>query len=489
VADFTWAASGPIITKCLADHGATVVRLESTMHREVRLPGRFAILSETPLGTAKPAQAVGHDRHIVESVNRGAPGVTPRRPAHPLVESGSVFAGIKVADFTWAASGPIITKCLADHGATVVRLESTMHPDSIRMGGPFKDGIPGPNRSGFFADFNTSKKSIVVDLNTSEGRQIARRLVDWADVLTESYTPGVMAKFGLDYETLRKDRPDLVMFSTCIQGQTGRYARYAGYGGQGAALAGLHYVTGWPDLDPAGPKGAYTDSIAPRFGIAALVAALAYRDRTGRGQHIDLSQIEVALQFMAPELLDYQAHGEVAGPMGNRSVAHAPHGAYPCRGDDRWVAIGVKTHEQFLDLANVIDEPAWLEDSSLRSLERRRERQDELDHRIAAWTSRLEPGEAMHLLQRAGVPAGAVQRPSDLLVDPQLAHRGHFWSLDHPELGHCLYNGSSFQLSRTPAWPRSSAPLLGHHTREVLTDYLGYSDADVDDFAYSQILQ
>ena len=450
--------------------------------KTVQLPGRFAVFSETPVGTARVAES---------DATRNKPRVSGLRSrAHqqdPL--PGEVFAGLKVADFTWAAAGPIITKSLADHGATVIRVESTTHPDSVRFGGPFKDGIPGLNRSGFFADFNTSKKSIALDMSTKLGRQIARRLVAWADVVAESYTPGVMARFGLDYETLRTGQPDLVMLSTCMQGQYGPYHKYAGYGGQGAAIAGLHYVTGWPDTIPAGPKGAYTDSITPRFGTAALAAALGYRDRTGRGQHIDLSQIECSLQFLAPEFLDYQVHGRIASPMGNRSTVHAPHGVYPCLGSDRWIAIAVEQYDQFCALAEVVDSPVWLRMEDLQTVSGRRSRQDELDAKISEWTAGQDCFDAMHVLQRAGVPAGAVQRPSDLLVDPQLDYRGHFWTLDHPELGECLYNGPSFQLSQTPAVLRSSAPLLGQDTRRVLHELLGYSHAEIDEFAYAQALQ
>jgi crotonobetainyl-CoA:carnitine CoA-transferase CaiB-like acyl-CoA transferase len=450
--------------------------------KNVRVPGRFAVMSGTPFGAERAVESESASRNLWTS---------PRRHRDDEIDDETlhqVFAGVKVADFTWAAAGPIITKCLADHGATVIRVESTTHPDSIRLGGPFKDGIPGLNRSGFFADFNTSKNSIALDMSTNLGRQIARRLVGWSDVVAESYTPGVMARFGLDYPTIRDEQPDLVMLSTCMQGQSGPYREYAGYGGQGAAIAGLHYVTGWPDSVPAGPKGAYTDSITPRFGIAALVAALGHRDRTGIGQHIDLSQIEASLQLLAPEILEYQLNGRVASPMGNRSIVHAPHGVYPCLGTDRWVAIAIERYEQFFSLAEVVGSPAWTNQDDLRTPSGRRARQDELDFTISKWTASRDCFAAMHVLQRAGIPAGAVQRPSDLLVDPQLKFNGHFWPLDHAELGTCLYNGPSFRLSRTPAVLRSSAPLLGQDTRWVLNELLDFSHAEIDDFAYAQVL-
>jgi crotonobetainyl-CoA:carnitine CoA-transferase CaiB-like acyl-CoA transferase len=451
--------------------------------RSIRIPGRFAVMSRTPLDVGGAAQAVTKSANRVQ-VNDRLPRPTEAMTGGPT----SVFSGIKVADFAWAAAGPIITKNLADHGATVIRVESTSHPDSVRLGGPFKDGIPGVNRSGFFADFNTSKKSIVLDMKSAQGRAIARRLVDWSDVVTESYTPGVMKRFGLSYGQLAEDRSDLVMLSTCMQGQDGPYANYAGYGGQGAALAGLHYVTGWPDLDPAGPKGAYTDAITPRFGIAAIAAALAYRRRTGQGQYIDLSQIEASLQFLAPEMVEYQLSGQVAGPMGNRSSVHSPHGAFPCLGDDAFVAIAVETDDQWHELATLIDEP-WSSEERYRTVAGRLTHVEDLERGLREWTSGQDPYSVMYLLQRSAIPCGVVQRPSALFTDPQLAHRGHFWELEHAELGRLLYNGTSFRLSETPAYPRSAAPLLGEHTREVLTTLLGYSDAEVDRFGYEQVLQ
>jgi crotonobetainyl-CoA:carnitine CoA-transferase CaiB-like acyl-CoA transferase len=452
----------------------------------VQVPARFAVLSETPMRAAAPP--VSSPAEALTTPVRARPRTQASAESRVAGEKPSVFSGLKVVDFTWAAAGPIITKSLADHGATVIRVESTLHPDSVRLGGPFKDGIPGVNRSGFFADFNTSKKSIAIDLKSERGRAIAHELADWADVVTESYTPGVMSRHGLAYEDLRKTNPGLVMLSTCMQGQTGPHAHYAGYGGQGAALAGFHYVTGWPDLDPAGPKGAYTDAITPRFGLVALVAAVTHARRTGIGQYVDLSQIEVGLQLLAPEIIDYQLTGHVAGPMGNRSEIACPHGAFPCDGDDRWVSIAVETDEQWQALAEVIGggasgrEEFATFDGRLRAV-------DEVEDAVAEWTRSRDRYEVMHRLQRAGVPCGVVQRPSDLFHDPQLAHRGHFWALDHPEIGPLRYNGASFSLSETPAYPRSAAPLLGAHTREVLTQVLGYSESEVDQLGYEQVLQ
>ena len=189
----------------------------------------------------------------------------------------SPFEGLKVADFSWVGVGPMIGKALADHGATVVRIESPDRLDLLRTVPPFKDGVPGPDRAQFMANFNTSKLGMTIDLKNAEGRKLARRMVDWADVVLESYSPGTMARFGLDWATLSAERDDLVMLSTSMRGQTGRERKYSGFGGQGSAIGGLYALVGWPDRPPCGPWGAYTDFITPRFGVATLTAALLHR--------------------------------------------------------------------------------------------------------------------------------------------------------------------------------------------------------------------
>ena len=258
-------------------------------------------------------------------------------PADPAAHSphGGPFEGLKVVDFTWAAAGPITTRHFGDLGATVVKIESSKHPDSLRVGPPFVDGKAGINRSGFFAQFNPNKLSICIDMTNPLGRDVARKLIlEWADVVVDSFTPRVMPGWGLSYEELSRTRPDLIMLSTCMQGQTGPYRDYAGFGDQGAALSGFFMLNGWPDRDPATPNGAYTDMATPHFGAVALMAALDYRRRTGRGQYIDLSQIECGVHVLAPQVLDYTVRGHVPQRMANRSLRAAPHGVFPVTGDD-----------------------------------------------------------------------------------------------------------------------------------------------------------
>ena len=397
------------------------------------------------------------------------------------------FTGLKVADFTWSAAGPIISKQLADLGATVVRVESTRHPDSVRFGGPFLNDIPGINRSGFFADFNTSKKSLALNMANPASREVALRLIDWSDLVMETFTPRVMEKWGLSYRVLSERKPDLIMFSSCMQGATGPYREYGGYGGQGGALAGIHYVTGWPDRVPCGPKGAYTDTITPRFGLAAIAGALAYRREHGVGQHIDLSQIEAALQFLAPAIADYTLHDRVAERRANRNGTSSPCGAFRCAGDDRWVAIEVRDDDDWARLVDLMGCPEWATDPAYASARGRLDHQDALEERLQEWLVDQDAQEIMASGQDKGLPVGVVQKASDLFDDPQLAARHHFVALEHPEMGVCRYNGPSYRLSRTPARLRSAAPLLGQHTEEV-AELLGYSPEEIRALVAADVL-
>ncbi|MBI4308136.1 MAG: CoA transferase [Chloroflexi bacterium] len=390
-----------------------------------------------------------------------------------------VFDGLHVADFSWVGVGPITIRYLADFGATVVHVESGTHPDVLRLAPPFKDGTPGLDRSGFFADFNASKYGMSLNLNHPRGREVALRLIAWADVVAESYVPGTMRKWGLDYECVRQWKPDVIYFSTCQQGQTGPLATQPGYGTQLVSLAGFTDLTGWPDRTPAGPYGAYTDFVNPRFGVAALVGALLYRRRTGRGLHLDLSQLEGGLQFLAPLLLDYQVNGRTTTRMGNRDPLMAPHGAYPCLGDDRWIAIAVEDDAQWMALCGVMGRPGWTRASRLAAFEGRKAHEDDLDAHIGEWTRTQKAEELMETLQVAGVPAGVVQTAQDLFADPQLRHRGHFTWLEHREMGRCAYDGPAFRLSKTPGAPRMPAPCLGEHNAHVYREVLGYSDEEV----------
>ena len=424
-------------------------------------PGAFAKLSRTPLSSGTPAPRLGE---LAQPSPRS-------RPSGGGPPPGSTFAGLKVADFSWVGVGPMIGKALADHGATVVRIESPERLDLLRTRPPFKDNLPGPNRTQFYANFNSSKLGMTVDLKSEAGRDLAQRMASWADVVLENFSPGTMARFGLDYETLSTSRDDLVMLSTCMRGQTGPERSYSGYGNQGAAVAGLFGLVGWQDRPPVGPWGAYTDFITPRFGVAALAAALLHRKRTGEGQHIDLSQIEAGIRFLEPLILDYTVNGRIAGALGQASPLACPHGVYPAAGHERYVALAVESPTHWQALSRVLELPCPFAE--------RFDHADAIDDLIALWMREREPFAAAERLQRDGVPAYAVLRPSDLYHDPQLAHRGFFVTLDHPEMGPTPYDGPVTTYSRTPQTLRRAAPMLGEHNEHVLRELLRLPDSEI----------
>jgi crotonobetainyl-CoA:carnitine CoA-transferase CaiB-like acyl-CoA transferase len=455
--------------------------------RRARLPGAFIrTTGEAPEPPRRMAprldehgdeirrelRAGGRSPAPVPLASREASGEASGEAAGADASAGLPLAGLKVADFSWIGVGPISARCLADHGATVVRVESMARPDKLRLAGPFK-GEMGIDTSQFFADMNSSKLGLSLNLKHPAAIEVAKKLIEWADVYIESFTPGAVDRMGLGYEEARRLNPDIIMMSTCLMGQSGPAAQMAGYGYHAGAVAGFYELTGWPDLEPAGPWMAYTDTVAPRFIASTLLAAIDHRQRTGEGRHIDGAQLEMGLNFLSPELLDQQLNGYQATRMGNRSRDAAPHGVYPCAGEDQWCAIAVETDAQWQGLRQALGDPAWAAEPDLETQTGRLARQTDLDARLEKWTRGLPPQDVMERALAAGVPAGVVQRSSDLLRDPQYEHRGFYRELEHAAMGPIRYAGHQFRIRGYDSGPRSAAPMLGQHSFEVLDEILG----------------
>jgi crotonobetainyl-CoA:carnitine CoA-transferase CaiB-like acyl-CoA transferase len=398
------------------------------------------------------------------------------------------LAGVKVVDLMWVMAGPAAIRVLADYGATVIHVESTRRIDTSRTLPPFQNGQPGPESSGLFQNMNAGKLGITLDITQEAGRAVLLDLIRWSDVVAESFSPGVMRSLGLDYESLLQLKPDIIVLSTSLMGQTGPLATFAGYGNLAAAISGFSELLGWPDRPPAG-HFAYTDYVAPRFTATAILAALEYRRRTGQGQHIDQSQVESALHFLGPALLDYTVNGRVWQRAGNREPYLAPHGVYPALGDDCWIAIAVSNDMQWQALCEVMGHPDLLSDPRFASQAARAERQNELDAIVADWSRSRKAEEAEAALQARGVPASTVQNSSELFRDPQLRHRGHFVQLEHPVHGTTTVEGSRFRLSRTPSRIERSAPTFGRDTYYVLGTVLGYSPELIAELAEAGVLE
>jgi len=383
----------------------------------------------------------------------------------------TVFEGIRVADFAWVGVGPLVSKYLADHGAEVIRIESSVRPEPLRRAPPFANDEPGLDNSGYYADFNSSKQCVSLNLQHPDGVAIAKRIVEHCDIVTESFTPKAMRAWGMTYEDLCEVRPDLIMISMPMYGLTGPWSMWQGYGHVLQAAAGISHLTAYPGEEPIGTGVAYTDFLVPHFAASALLAALDHRQRTGEGQNIDFGQMEAAIHATETMVLDYTVNGREQLPLGAGHPDYRPYGTYQCaaRGedDDRWIAITVTNEAELAALADVAGQPSW---TSMEA--------DALDSEIASWTRTRQAEELMQQLQSAGVPAGVVQTPEDLRSDPQLAHRGHFWMLDHPTMGHRAYDGPSFRLSETPAELTKAAPLLGEDNEHVYKDIVGMSDEE-----------
>jgi len=438
-------------------------------------PLRFAAVSSVdgeaaPITVRRGAPALGDTAEVRDWAPRATPTGTRR---------GAAWDGLKLVEFGSGAAGPIATRYFTDHGATVVKIESRSRPDFLRIYALGPGNPHGLEGSPLFNALNVGKHSITLDLKDAKGIEIAKRLMLWADAVLENFAPKAMRGFGLDYATLSAEKPDLVMVSSCMNGQTGPHRDYPGFGAQGSALSCFNHLTGWPDYEPMGPYGTITDSLSPRFSATAIAAAVLYRRRTGRGVHVDVSQVENALFALSPFLLDYAVNGHMMVRNGNRSPIAAPHGAFPCRAEgeigDRWVAIAIWTDGEWAKLAKILG----LEDPSLAAASARLAREGEVERAVAAWTRERTREEVAQQLQAAGIEAVPVMDFADLNADPQLAHRGHFLELEHPVLGSCIYERNGFRLSDARSGYTAPTPTLGQHNESVLTELLGLSGDEV----------
>jgi len=385
------------------------------------------------------------------------------------------FDGLKVLEFGAGAAGPLATRYLTDLGATVVRVESRARPDFLRIYAltPEQRSLEA---SPMFAAFNCNKRAITLNLKQPEAVEVARRLVRWADVVAENFAPGAMARFGLAYPDLVAIKPDIIMVSTCLHGQTGPERDYPGFGGQGSSISGFNHLTGWPDREPLGPYGTITDSLSPRYAAVAVAAALLRRAGTGEGCHLDVSQVECAGYSLAETVVRHRARGEAPGRLGNRHERAAPHGAFPCAGEDRWIAIACWTDDEWAVLARA----AGIDDARFATAAGRLEHVDGLEDAVAAWTRAQDRDALAARLQAEGIEAVPVADLGDVYDDPQLAARTHLRPMEHPVLGTHDYEALGFRLEASePAFTRPG-PTLGRDNEEVFKGILGMSDDEYD---------
>lgn len=397
-------------------------------------------------------------------------------------QTGLALKGIRVLDFTWIHAGPSATRILSDQGAEVIKVESNNALSVV--GGPASATARGLGQR---HNWNAGKLSISLNMKTPQGIDIAKRLVAVSDVVAENFSGRVMPSWGLDYDSIRPINPGIIMLSMSGLGRTGPWKDRVSYGQTLQAWSGFTELTGFPDTDPSGPASAYSDAVGGMAGAQAVLLALIHRSRTGRGQWLDVSQFESLSSLLETLVLDMSVNGSdaVSTRTGNR-LPHgggAPHGAYRCQGDDRWVAISVFTDEEWGDFVEALDNPDWAADPRFASSDARERNADALDVCVETWTVERTAEEAMTRLQAAGIAAGVVQSGADLSRDPQLKERGFFRRVpDH--LGEVrIIESAPYKLSRTPGAVNRGAPAFAADMTYVLRELLGMSDDEVEDCA------
>ena len=452
-------------------------------------PGPPYRLGEPWWGVRRPAPLLGqHNGELLADELGRSRSAAPGPAGAATAGSGLPLEGVRVVDFTWVWAGPFGAMQLAHLGAEVIKLESEGRPDLGRRLAIFQpDTEPGLNRSGYFNQWNQGKKSVQLNLGHPFAVEVVKRLVAECDVVIENFATGVMERLGLGYEQLREVRPDLIFASISGYGQSGPRRDYMAYGPAIAPLSGLSSLTGYEGGEPREVGISLGDPTAGITAAAAICAALVARQRTGRGQCIDVSLWESTAALVAEGFLEFAMNGRPLPRMGNRDPWMSPHGCFRCAGEDAWVTIACASEAEWRALCSVVDS-ALAGDPRFRSARERKANEEELDKRIAAWTGDRDRWEVTRALQAVGVAAFPSLSPEDLAHDPHLEERGFFAQLEHPEVGTRQHPGIPWRLTRGPNGVRAPAPTLGAHTDEVLDGLLGYSAQEIAALRAEKIL-
>jgi crotonobetainyl-CoA:carnitine CoA-transferase CaiB-like acyl-CoA transferase len=458
--------------------------------RHVPFPGAPFKMSRTPWALRRPAPPVtdegGRMKEEADEVARHAPAPPSSFVPHP---SGGPLAGIRAIVLTQAWSGTFATELLGLLGAEVIQIEARRRPDSWRgeYGGTVPEAIRDParrqrpwNTNGLYNAVNLNKRAITLDLTHPRGLDLFRRLVPYADVVAENFSPRVMGNLGLDYAALRRIRPDIILGSLSAYGATGPYANVPGIGGTIEPMSGMSSLLGYEDGPPQNSGSMYPDPVAGFYLAAALIMALRHRDRTGEGQHIDLSMMEANATFIGDALLEEAANGRVRPRLGNHHLRIAPHNIYPAR-DGRWLALSADDEAAWRALCRHIGRPDLIGDRRFADMAARKAHEAQLDEVIAAWAREQDADAAAAALRALGLCAAPMLDTRTVLANEQLRARGFFVMVEHPEAGRHPQAGVPWQFSRTPASVTRPAPMLGEHSREVLAGFLGVTDAEYEE--------
>ena len=396
---------------------------------------------------------------------------------------------IRVLDFGWVWAGAVFGQVLVDMGAEVIKVESHRRLDPARQGRPIVGDTPDPEQNPLYHNTNRGKMCVTVDMRHPRGKEILEKLVSISDIVVENMSPHAMADAGLDYPRLRGLNPQIIMVSLPLAGQYGPRSELRGYGNSAGALVGLDSLGSDPDGEEfCGFNHVQGDPSSSQYAVIAAMAALHYRLRTGEGQYIDMSMWEALGTMMGEATMEYVMNGRIASSRGNIHALMAPHGIYPCQGDDKWVSIAVKTQEEWDALRAALGDPSWAKEERFADSYQRRLYREELDRHLAQWTTERDAYEVMEALQRAGVAAMPCLNQEGRYFDPHLQDRECYVDVDHPVLGTEPLYGIPHKLSRTPGRIQGRAPLMGEHNDYVIGELLGLSAEERNSLTEQKVL-
>jgi len=474
---------GAFLADAQTQHRQFLVEVDHAHLGRHRFPGDPYKFSESPCRFARGAPLLSeHQAMIAEDFSRPSAWLA-ELAKHPCGGDALPFAGVRVISFPTGIVGPALSALLAEHGAEVIAIEASRGLRSPQRGQRFQAASD--------LEANRNKKRVAINMKHAEGLALAKRLIAVADVVAENYSARVMASWGLDYARMSEVRGDIIMASLQAFGQSGPRREFVSFGPILMAFSGMTYLWRDPEIEKPGAacQTAFPDYVAPSYGALAILAALHYRARTGKGQHIDISQAETAAAMLGPAYLEYLINGREPQPQGNFSPFAAPHGCYRCKGDDRWCVIAVETQEEWMRFCEIVEHREWAADPRFADLAARVANRKELDDLIESWTTQRTPHQVMIILQRDGIAAGVVQTAEDLYRDPHLRERGFAREVFRPQVGSVTSVSPSVRLSESGFTPKDAAHSAGEDNEAVFGELLGLTMAQIKELAEREVLR
>jgi crotonobetainyl-CoA:carnitine CoA-transferase CaiB-like acyl-CoA transferase len=464
-------------------HRQYIVGVEHGYLGRHRFPGDPYRFSASPSRVERGAPLLAeHQRFVTNEWSNPSPWLVEARNSSATTNS-LPFAGVRVVSFPTGIVGPALGSLLAEHGAEVITVEAGRAVRSPQRGQRFQVASD--------LESHRNKKRVAINMKHPEGLALAKRLIALSDVVAENFSARVMASWGLDYPRMKEVRADIIMASLQAFGQTGPRRDFVSFGPILMAFSGMTYLWRDPEVERPGVacQTAFPDYVAPSYGALAILAALHYRARTGKGQYIDISQAETAASMLGPTYLEWLVNGREPEPQGNFSPFAAPHGCYKCKGDDRWCVISVETQAAWVRFCEVVGHPEWTSDSRFADLPARVAHRQEIDALVESWTTRHTPHQVMLILQRDGIAAGVVQTAEDLYRDPHLRERGFAREVYHPQVGWVTRVGPSVQLGEAKMSKEEFAHTAGQDNEAIFGELLGLSMEKMAELKEREVLR